>query len=159
FRLAETYLIRAEAHFWKGNLGDAAADINKVRQRANASLISPADVTIDYIFDERARELFAETPRHSELVRASYIMAKSNINGYTLSNFSDKNYFYDRVMANNIFYKQDFEFLGNRPSMAPFHVFWPIPSSVILANTLGVVNQNIGYDGAEKNLPPLETIE
>ena len=159
FRLAETYLIRAEAQFWKGNLNEAANDINQVRQRSNASLISAADVTIDYIFDERARELFAETPRHSELVRASYIMAKSNLNGYSLSNFSEKNYYYDRVMAKNIFYQQNFEFLGNKPSMAPFHVLWPVPASVILANTLGTVNQNVGYDGAENNVPPLETIE
>jgi len=159
FRLAETYLLRAEAQFWKGNLAEAAADINKVRQRANASPITAADVTIDYIFDERARELFAETPRHSELVRVSYIMAKSNLNGYTLNNFSEKNYFYDRVMAKNLFYQQDFEFLGNKPSIAPFHVLFPIPSSVILANTLGVINQNIGYDGSEDNQPPLETIE
>ena len=34
FRLAETYLLRAEIHFWKGDLASAAADINEVRTRA-----------------------------------------------------------------------------------------------------------------------------
>jgi len=43
--------------------------------------------------------------------------------------------------------------------MAPFHVLWPIPESIITANTLGTINQNLGYDGAEYNVPPLETIE
>src|SRR5690606_2844577 len=57
FRLAETYLLRAEAYFWKNELASAAMDINTVRARANAPLITAADVTIDYIFDERAREL------------------------------------------------------------------------------------------------------
>ncbi|WP_245977396.1 RagB/SusD family nutrient uptake outer membrane protein [Albibacterium indicum] len=31
FRLAETYLLRAEAHYWNGNLAAAAQDINAVR--------------------------------------------------------------------------------------------------------------------------------
>jgi hypothetical protein len=38
-------------------------------------------------------------------------------------------------------------------------VLWPVNSTVILANTLGVINQNKGYAGAERNVPPLETIE
>ena len=39
FRLAETYLLRAEAYFWKGELANAAADINAVRTRAGAAPI------------------------------------------------------------------------------------------------------------------------
>lgn len=159
FRLAETYLLRAEAYFWKNQLSEAANDINKVRERANAIPISPGKVTIDFIFDERARELFAEEPRHSELVRVSYILAKQNKDGYTLTNFSEKNYYYDRVMKCNKTYELKIELLGNIANMAPFHVLWPIPSAVITANTLGIINQNIGYDGAERNVTPLESIE
>ncbi|WP_372933720.1 RagB/SusD family nutrient uptake outer membrane protein [Mariniphaga sediminis] len=159
FRLAETYLLRAEAYFWKDQLTLAANDINQVRQRANAIPISPGEVTIDFIFDERARELFAEEPRHSELLRASYILAKSNKEGYSLDNFSEKNYYYDRVMTYNKTYEQKIELLGNTANMAPFHALWPIPSNVITANTLGIINQNTGYDGAENNVAPLETIE
>ena len=159
FRLAETYLLRAEAYYWKGQLDQAAADINEVRTRAGALPITAGEVTIDFIFNERARELFAEEPRHSELVRVSYIMAKQGLNGYSLANFSEKNYYYDRVMKYNPTYEQKINLLGSVANMAPFHVLWPIPSNVITANTQGVINQNIGYDGAERNVPPLETIE
>ena len=159
YRLAETYLLRAEAYYWKNELQLAANDINAVRERANAVLISAADVTLDFIFDERARELFAEEPRHSELVRVSYMLAKSNIGGYNLDNFSEKNYYFDRVLAYNSAYHTGVFLLGNIARIAPFHVLWPIPSDVITANTLGTINQNIGYQGSEKNIPPLTTIE
>jgi hypothetical protein len=159
FRLAETYLLRAESYYWKGQMAQAADDINKVRNRAQAIPITAGEVSIDFILDERARELYAEEPRHSEMVRISYIMAKSNLNGYTLDNFSEKNFFYDRLMKYNKTYEKKISLLGNTANYAPFHVLWPIPSSVITANTLGVINQNIGYDGAENNVPPLEIIE
>lgn len=159
FRLAETHLIRAEAYYWKGMLGDAAADINKVRERAKALPITAGEVDMDLIFNERARELFAEEPRHSELVRVSFMFAAQNKNGYSLSSISEKNYFYDRVKRYNPTYDQKIELLGNVANMAPFHMLWPIPSSVITANTLGVINQNKGYDGYEKNKPALESIE
>lgn len=159
FRLAETYLLRAEAQFWKGNTAEAANDLNVVRNRAKALPVSAGDVTIDFIFDERARELFAEEPRHSELVRASYILARQNKSGYSLANFSQKNYYYDRVRRLNNFYDQKVSYIGNTADIAPFHVLWPVPSSVITANTLGVINQNVGYIGADTNVPPLETIK
>ncbi len=159
FRLAETYLIRAEAYFWKNQLAEAAEDLNKVRLRAKALPVSASEVTLDFIMDERARELFAEEPRHSELVRVSYMAAKSGYGGYNLAGFSQKNYYYDRVMKYNNTYEKKIELLGNIANLAPFHVLWPIPSSVITANTLGVINQNEGYDGANLNVPPLTTIE
>ena len=159
FRLAETYLLRAEAQYWKGNLAAAAADLNVVRERAKALPVTAGQVTLDFIFDERGRELFAEEPRHSELVRASYIMAKQNLGGYSLASFSQKNYYYDRVRRINKFYDQKVSYIGNTADIAPFHVLWPIPSSVITANTLGIINQNVGYDGAATNVPPLETIK
>ncbi|ACT92636.1 RagB/SusD family nutrient uptake outer membrane protein [Dyadobacter fermentans] len=159
FRLAETYLLRAEAYLWKNQLGLAADDINKVRQRAKAMPVSAGEVTVDFLLHERARELFAEEPRHSELVRISYIMAKAGLNGYSLTNFSEKNFYFDRVMKYNNTYEKKIQLLGNTANMAPFHALWPIPSLVITANTKGVINQNIGYDGANRNVPPLTKIE
>jgi hypothetical protein len=37
-------------------------------------------------------------------------------------------------------------------------VLWPIPQPMIDANTQGVINQNFGYAGYEKNVAPLEAI-
>lgn len=159
FRLAESYLIRAEAYYYKGALPEAANDINKVRLRAKALPVTAGQVTLDFIFDESARELFAEAPRHTELVRASYILAKLNRGGYSLSNFSEKNYFYDRLMKYNSFYTSKPSMLDNSAKIAPFHVLWPVPANVITANTLGRINQNVGYVGAESNMTPLQTIE
>jgi len=159
FRLAETYLLRAEAFFWKGDLNNAAKDINEVRLRAKAEPVLSANVTIDYILDERARELWSEEPRHTELNRISYIMAKNNINGYSIGNFSEHNYFYDRVISRNVFFRTNFVW-GTAPyKIAPWNVLCPIPVTVITANTMGVINQNQGYYGYENNKPPLETIE
>jgi hypothetical protein len=68
-RLAETYLLRAEARLRKGDAEGAAADINEVRGRAKAPLITAGEVTIDYILDERIRELYAEERRWNTLLR------------------------------------------------------------------------------------------
>lgn len=160
FRLAETYLLRAEAYYWLDQHALATNDINKVRARSEAPLISAGDVTIDYIFDERARELYAEETRHSEMVRVSNIMARLNLGGYTLDNLSQKSWWYDRLMAVNDLYTvpEGLWWRGQTPRIQPYNIYWAIPQSVITANTLGKINQNEGYQGAESNVPPLETI-
>jgi hypothetical protein len=38
--------------------------------------------------------------------------------------------------------------------MSVHHVLWPVPTNALLANKQGRINQNIGYPGAENNLPP-----
>lgn len=164
YRVAETYLLRAEAYFWKGNLGLAADDINVVRRRAEADEITAADVDIDYILDERARELYYEEGRKTELTRIAFIFAKTGkpaYNGktYSLSNFSTENFWYDRIMEVTDFYNKGVKTIhGDEYTMSPYHVLWPIPASAINANTQGVINQNEGYPGAENNIPPLTTI-
>src|SRR5690606_17233639 len=62
-RFAETLLLRAEAHLALGNKDLAAADINRVRERSNAKPVSAAEVDIDYLLDERARELDRKSTR------------------------------------------------------------------------------------------------
>lgn len=164
FRLAETYLLRAEAYFWKGDLANAAADINEVRTRAGAAPITAAQVDMAMILDERARELFYEEPRKTELTRISYIFAmtgKAAENGkvYTLAKFSDENYFYDRIIAKNTFYKNNTRTnYGNIFTISPYHVLWPVPSVSIQANSNGHINQNKGYTGFATNIPPLDAI-
>lgn len=160
FRLGETYLLRAEAYYWQGDLANAAKDINAVRNRSKAASITSAEVDINYILDERARELYAEEPRKTELTRIAFIMADNNKFGYTLANFSTKNYWYDRVMEKNSFYKAGNILWGtNVYKLSSFHVMWPIPASAIESNAGGVINQNIGYIGSEKNKAPLTVID
>ena len=116
-------------------------------------------MTIDYIFDERARELYAEEPRHTEMVRVSFMFVKQNKDGYSLAGISNHNWFYDRVMRVNYFFSPPlYTFRGVEAHLEPYHMLWPISQEVITANTLGRINQNAGYDGAELNEPPIETI-
>ena len=158
FRLAGTYLLRAEAYFYKGDLANAAADINAVRGRAEARLIEPGEVTIDFIMDERARELFWEEPRKCELTRVSYILADEGMMGYSRSNLTEKNYYYDRIMTVDNFYREDVLYGNFHYRLSPFHIHWPVPENTILANTQGRINQNIGYQGAEENVAPLTEV-
>lgn len=74
FRLAEMYLIYAEA-VKRGGTGDAnlaLTYINNLRQRAYGNTsgnISAGDLTVDFILDERARELYWEGHRRTDLIR------------------------------------------------------------------------------------------
>ena len=115
-RLAETYLLRAEAHLLKGDLASAAADINAVRSRSNANPISPDQVTLDYILDERARELVYEEPRRITLHRTGKLV--------------------ERVRKYNSL---------NKDEIKDYHGLWPIPFNEIEANKDVVLEQNPGY--------------
>jgi len=164
FRLAETYLLRAEAYFWKGDLASAATDINAVRTRAGCASITAAEVNMGTILDERARELYFEEPRKTELTRISYLFAKTGKTSetgkvYTLNGFSENNYFYDRIMAKNNFYRLGIvNSHGDKYTISPYHVLWPIPTRSINGSTTGRINQNKGYTGYENNVAPLDKI-
>jgi len=153
YRLAELYLLRAEAYWWKNDIPNATKDVNEVRARAKATQV--ASVDIDYIFDERARELYHESPRKTELTRVAYIMAQLGRDGYSLQNMTQKNWFYDRVMRRNHFYVEEITQGANIYRMLPYHVYWPIKEAHIRANSLGHMNQTPGYPGAETNIEPL----
>ncbi len=118
-RLPEIYFLRAEAYFRKNDLTHAAADINVVRNRAQATPVSPSDVNIDLILDERARELYMEEFRLSTLMRlgklSEYVMKYNNVairDHWVLDDHLNK---------------------------------LPIPSSEIEANTKAKLEQNPGY--------------
>ncbi|WP_274475074.1 RagB/SusD family nutrient uptake outer membrane protein [Mangrovimonas aestuarii] len=70
FRLADAYLMYAECALrGAGDMGQALDYVNQVRSRANASTISMGDLTLDFILDERARELNLEGHRRTDLIR------------------------------------------------------------------------------------------
>ncbi len=165
FRLAETYLLRAEAYVWKGgidNLQKAADDVNEVRRRAQASEFTANDMTIRTILDERARELYYEEPRKTELTRIAFIYAKTGIvddkgRTYDMEHFTEKNFFYDHIMDVTEFYNKGVKTsAGNYYTMAPYHVLWPIALNAISTNVQGHINQTPGYTGSENNIEPLD---
>lgn len=72
FRLAEAYLNLAEAVARGGNgatKAEAAELINKLRTRAGVSSINESNITTDYLFGERTREMYWELTRRTDLVR------------------------------------------------------------------------------------------
>ena len=162
FRLAATYLFRAEAHYWLGNYAEAAADINRVRVRAGARPITAAEVDMRMILDERARELFMEEPRKTELTRISFLYAKTGKTSYlgttyNMATFSQSNFWFDHIMATTDFYNQGVRTrAGNYFTLAPHHVLWPVPENAIAVNVQGRINQNWGYPGFENNRPPID---
>lgn len=116
-RLAETYLLRAEAYVGLNQPALAAADINKVRSRAGASDVLPANVNIDYILDERLRELGIEEKRMLTLMRL----------GKWVERTRKYNPFYGTQMKDN-------------------YNLWPIPFGEIEKNNKAVLEQNPGYN-------------
>ena len=75
FRLADTYLMLAEAQLFSGKIKEATDAVNVVRRRAAsegktaAMEITPAQMTFDFLMDERGRELAGEQIRWMDLKR------------------------------------------------------------------------------------------
>lgn len=91
YRFSDVYMTGAEAYFKAGNNAKAAALINAVRQRAafkktnstaenaaaiTALTITAAQVTLDFILDERSREFFGEWQRWHDLVRTRSLVRR-----------------------------------------------------------------------------------
>ena len=115
FRLAETYLLRAEARLYQKNATGAAEDVNAVRKRANAKKMYTT-VNIGDIMAERARELYLEEFRQAEMVRVSWCLARSGVadewgNTYDLNTWDKQegtdlnggSYWFRRCTTYNVF--------------------------------------------------------
>lgn len=167
YRLAEAYLLRAEAKFYNGDPAGAALDVNKVRERAQCKQLYTT-VTIGDIMDERARELYLEEWRYLELSRVSYCLALSgkpdewgntyDVNTYDKQEGTDPNggsYWYQRIMHYNEFYNKNPELIvkNHKYTIDKRNLYLPIPQSAIDANRLGKLRQNYGYDKYDDSVP------
>ena len=156
-RLAETYLLRAEARLAQGNKKGAADDINELRNRAGAKPCTESDVDIDYILDERIRELFGEEQRWITLNRLScnpncgtYVTSK-----YPTQDAKTSNTLYERTRKYGFGYENDDrgretykDAMGktrHRPNIKPHNYQLPIPTQVIQSNKDNQIQQNEGY--------------
>jgi len=83
-RIAEAYMIKAEALFRQGNTEEARTIINDViRRRANADPISAADFTEEELLSEWGREFMGEGRRRMDLVRfGRFFGTKADANQY-----------------------------------------------------------------------------
>jgi hypothetical protein len=125
-RLGETYLIAAEAAVRLGNATDAATYVNALRVRAASAahkadpliMVTPGQMTLDFIMDERARELAGELNRYQDLIRPG------------------AQFFVDRVRLRNP---------EARTNVQTFHALRPIPQQQINGVTGTPYTQNPGY--------------
>jgi hypothetical protein len=118
-RLGETYLLKAEAQLNQGNTNGAATTINVLRTRANASQVTGSQITLDFILDERARELLAEENRRMTLMRTGKLVTRTTA--------------YNTQTINPV--------LG----ISSKNLLLPIPLSEINLNKDAVLEQNPGY--------------
>jgi hypothetical protein len=122
FRLADVYLMLAEAQMKAGNMAEATAAINVVRQRAawpgkkDAMLITPAQMTMEFLMQERARELAGEQTRWMDLKRWGNLVERVKL--------------YNPQAAGNV---------------KDIHNLRPIPQTQIDRSDKGVFAQNPGY--------------
>ncbi len=126
-RLADAYLIRAEARLRQGDTDGATEDINVIRRRGAVKDpenendfgqimdVPASDVDLDFLLDERARELVGEGHRWYDLTRTMTLV--------------------ERVRAHNE---------QAAPNIMDFHVLRPIPQDQI-DRTQGGYEQNDGY--------------
>ena len=122
-RLAEVYLNYAEAVLRGGSGGsatDAANYINTLRARGygdNTGDITSGQVTLDFILDERSRELYWEGFRRTDLIR------------------------YDRFTTNDYLWPFKGN-LSNGTSVESYRNIYPIPANLIAVNNKLTQNPN-----------------
>ncbi|WP_036879881.1 RagB/SusD family nutrient uptake outer membrane protein [Xylanibacter oryzae] len=134
-RFAEAYLLRAEARMRQGNNDGAAADINVLRDRAfkdyriqtgnvSAGKVNASQINIDFILDERARELVGEENRRVTLCRTNTLAERILKNGDVVPAAPES-----KVIT----------------GFQSFNSLLPIPLSIIQLNKDAVITQNEGY--------------
>jgi hypothetical protein len=121
FRLADAYLMRAEAFLRSGDATNAVKDVNTIRERAFGDVthnITAGQLTDQYMLDELGREFYYEGHRRTDLIR--------------FGQFTDGSYVW--AWKGNVF-----EGVKTDKHLNLF----PIPGNEVSANTN--IHQNFGY--------------
>src|SRR5690606_21403087 len=123
-RMADTYLLAAEAYLKAGRQDDAVSLVNELLERAAADangfeilkIKSPDELTLDRLLEERGCELFGEHDRWFDLKRTGTLLQRAALNPFV-------------VRYNNL---------------SETHVVRPIPYEETIK--LKGLNQNTGYN-------------
>ncbi len=110
----------AEAQFKQGKLAEAATTLNTLRARSNASQITASQVTLDFILDERIRELVGEENRRMTLMRTGQLVERATRYNSTSP-------------------------INQLSGLQEFHELLPIPQNEIDLNKDAVLEQNPRY--------------
>jgi len=121
YRLADAYLMYAEAVLRGGQGGSrdqALFYVNELRKRAGVTTIGDPGLTLSFILDERARELYWEGHRRSDLIR------------------------FDRFTSNYAWpWKNGIQ--AGTPNIDAKYKLYPIPAAELVANPN--IKQNPGF--------------
>ncbi len=118
-RFAESLLLRAEAYLGTNQKDLALKDVNRVRARSKATPATVDQLNIDYVLDERVRELYGEEWRLVTLRRVG------------------------KLLERTLKYNDNPMIPGAR--MKPHNVLWPIPQAQIDLNIDAPFAQNPNY--------------
>ena len=115
-RLPETYFLLAEACLGLNDAQGAADAVNVVRRRAKVPNVDAVNMDLDFLLDERIRELCGEEVRRFTLIRTGK--------------------FIERVKKYNA---------AQKDIIKEQFLLWPIPQTIIDANRDVEFPQNPGY--------------
>lgn len=121
YRLGDVYLLYAEAVLRGGSggtLGQALTYVNALRMRAGASQIASSDLNLNFLLDERSRELYWEGHRRTDLIR-----------------FGKFTKDYNWPWKNGVY--------SGTPNISEKYKLYPLPATEISANPN--LKQNPGY--------------
>ena len=150
FRLAEVYLIKAEAAFLLGNTSEALQAINAVRERAGVADLTT--LTAQDLYNEWSYEFAFEQKHWQNLVRwhtlISTILEKVPTFEYYKEAYNDINLFKALPGADEsrfAFYQRVYKHLHSKVNHIDGHFYrFPIPLSESYTD-LGITPQNPGY--------------
>ena len=121
-RLGETYLVAAEAYLMAGNPATGLQRLNAVRTRAGVPAATAGEFNIDYILDERGREMLGEYTRWFDLKRTGKLVERTVKYNYKITSAA--------------------QFAGNNGQLK---ILRPIPQTVIDLNQNKNFPQNPAY--------------